>query len=376
MRKICYITGTRADYGLMRSILLGLKSDPNFDLSICVTGMHLSPLYGNTVEEIIADGCRICATIPVDVENTTSSSMAKSIGLEIIGMTEALERERPDLILLLGDRGETLAAAISAVHLNIPVVHIHGGERSGTVDEMVRHAISKFSHYHFVATEGARLRLVKMGEREDHVYLTGAPGLDEIVHHISCGRSEFFQEYHFDNSRKIALIVFHPVVQEYDDLSAQMENVLRAALDIKLQVICLEPNSDAGSHLIRQVLTRYQSNTDLRILTHLPRRKYLDCLAHVDVLLGNSSSGIIEAASFNLTVVNVGTRQNLRERGDNVIDTMTSYESIKEGIEAALNRHEINYNNIYGDGETSERSCKLLSHLSLDSTVLSKFNAY
>lgn len=375
-RKIIYVTGTRADYGLMRDLLKRLNNAEDIDLSLCVTGMHLSSLYGKTINEIEADKFRICGTIPVEVEDTTHTSMAKSIGYELIGMTEIFAVERPDVLLLLGDRGEMLAGALAAVHLNIPVVHLHGGERSGTVDEMIRHAISKLSHFHFVATKESRDRLVKMGEREDAVNVVGAPGLDEILRYQPSGAEDFYRRYGLNATKKTALLIYHPVVQEYHDLKLQFHNALNAALTQGLQVICLEPNSDAGGQLIREALQHYASNPDVIIIKHMERADFIDCLAYVDVMLGNSSSGIIEAASFNLVVVNVGNRQNLRECGDNVIHTDATLESVRTGLQEALNRKETQYKNIYGDGQTSERCYQLLKTINLDPQILNKSNAY
>lgn len=376
MRKICYISGTRADYGLMRAVLKRLDDADDIDLSICVTGMHLSPLYGNTVQEIIADGFQISGQIPVDVTTCAQSTMAKSIGHEIIAMTELLEEIKPDIVLLLGDRGEMLAGALAAVHLNIPVVHIHGGERSGTIDEMVRHAISKLSHYHFVATEAARQRLIKMGEKEDSVFLVGAPGLDEILMYAPASRKNLCQKYNLDSEKKLALLVFHPVVQEFNEIKIQFRNIILAALALDLQIIILEPNSDAGRLFIQSTVNEYKTNTNIRVIKHMRRNDYLDCLANADVMVGNSSSGIIEAASYNLVVVNVGSRQQLRERGSNVIDVTPLYDSILDGLKQALNQEKSEYKNLYGDGLTSARCYKLLTTINLDSAILNKCNAY
>jgi GDP/UDP-N,N'-diacetylbacillosamine 2-epimerase (hydrolysing) len=302
--------------------------------------------------------------------------MAKSIGYELIGFTEVFERDQPDIVLLLGDRGEMLAAAIAAVHLNIPIVHLHGGERSGTVDEMIRHAISKLSHVHFVATESSRERLIKMGEKENSIFVVGAPGLDEIKQYNTSSRTTFSKRYGFIPEKKIALLIYHPVVQEYQDIKNQFHNVVQATLSAGLQVICLEPNSDAGGQLIREAIQDYQNHPDIRIIKHLHRAEFIDCLANSDVMVGNSSSGIIEAASFKLAVVNVGTRQNLRERSNNIIDVNTDFEAILTGLNSALSQFRENIINCYGDGNTSERCYQLLRTLTLDSQILNKSNAY
>ncbi|CAM3027318.1 UDP-N-acetylglucosamine 2-epimerase [Legionella worsleiensis] len=375
-KKIIYVTGTRADYGLMREVLKKLDCAEEMDLFLCVTGMHLSGLYGNTITEIQDDGFKICGTIPVDVENTNHSTMAKAVGFELIGFTEVFEREKPDIVLLLGDRGEMLAGALAAVHLNIPIVHLHGGERSGTVDEMIRHAISKLAHIHFVATESSRDRLIKMGEKESSIFVVGAPGLDELKRFKTSSRSHFYQHYAFNPEQKIALLIYHPVVQEYQEIKKQCQNVIEATLSAGLQIICLEPNSDAGGQLIREVLNDYRHYPSLRIIKHLHRSEFIDCLANVDVMVGNSSSGIIEAASFKLAVVNVGTRQNLRERSNNVIDVGIDHEAILSGINRALNQPREDIINCYGDGHSSERCYQLLKTITFDSQLLNKSNAY
>lgn len=376
MRKICYISGTRADYGLMRSVLKRLHDAIDVDLSICVTGMHLSSLYGSTVEEIKNDGFTICAEIPVDVTTCDNASMAKSIGYELIGFTEVLEQQRPDIVLLLGDRGEMLAGALAALHLNIPIVHLHGGERSGTVDEMVRHAISKLSHYHFVATNEAAHRLIRMGEKEECIFVVGAPGLDEINSYLPASLEQVCTTYNLSASKPFALMVFHPVVQEITDLRNQFSNTLKAALALDLQVILLEPNSDAGRQLIQLELNEYLAHPEINVIKHMQRNDYLDCLANAAVMIGNSSSGIIEACSYNLPVVNVGTRQQLRERSNNVVDVTTDYEAILHGLTHALNQDTRQFQNVYGDGQTSERCYKLLTSINISSTLLNKYNVY
>lgn len=375
-KKIIYLTGTRADYGLMRQVLVALNESSLIDLSICVTGMHLSALYGRTVDEIEADGFKICGKIEVPVDGSSRIEMANAIGHEIIGLTGILDQEKPDLLILLGDRGEMLAGALAAVHLNIPVVHLHGGERSGTVDEMVRHAISKLAHFHFVATEESRQRLLKMGEHADTIFVTGAPGLDEVVHHKACSIAAFQERYALAPERPVALMLFHPVVQDYEKISEQFQIVLDAALARNLQLLCLEPNSDAGGQKIRTVLNQYSNHPDIRIIKHLHRSQYLDCLAHVDLMLGNSSSGIIEAASFHLPVVNIGNRQNLRERSDNIIDVDTDYTAILTGIRLAEQYQNKQFSNVYGHGGVAERCLDLLVNLSLDPHLLNKYNAY
>ncbi|HEX2830030.1 MAG TPA: UDP-N-acetylglucosamine 2-epimerase [Burkholderiales bacterium] len=376
VRRVAYVSGTRADFGLMRRTLALAQASGEIDVSVLATGMHLSRTYGCTVEDIEASGLRIAARVPARLEEGTGAEMARAIGHEIVGFTDAVAAEDPDAVLVLGDRGEMLAGAVAAMHLMKPVIHVHGGERSGTIDEPVRHAISKLAHYHFVATAGARERLVKMGERAANVFVTGAPGLDGIAESATSGRAELCAKNGFDPAKPIALVVFHPVVQEADDAGAQVRDVVEAALGRGLQCLALMPNSDAGSPAVRAVLDSYRGRDDVRLEMHLVREAYASWMAAADVMVGNSSSGIIEAASLGLPVVNVGSRQSGRERSGNVIDVPAERVAIAGGLAEALKRGRRDYVNVYGDGHASERIVKLLATLPLDVSLLAKTNAY
>lgn len=376
MRRVCYVSGTRADFGLMLRTLQRIKAQPGLDISVAVTGMHLSPTYGQTIREIEASGLRIAASVTVDLENTTGAAMARAVGTELIGFTNAFEAERPDLVLLLGDRGEMLAGALAALHLNIPIAHIHGGERSGTVDEPVRHAISKLAHYHFTATERARQRLIRMGERPDRVFVTGAPGLDGLTELATRSRAELCRDIGLDPKRPVALVVFHPVVQSAKDAGWQTLELLDALEQADLQALWLMPNADAGGGYIRRVLAERGGNPWLRLLTHLPRPDFAAWMAAADVMAGNSSSGIIEAASFGLPVVNIGERQRDRERSGNVRDVAPQREVIAQALRESLQSPRPPAQNVYGDGQAGERIAMLLASLPLDGDLLEKSNAY
>ena len=375
MRRITYVTGTRADFGLIERTLQLIHCDPNLEVSICVTGMHLLSRYGSTVNDIEASGIPIRARVPVDLDGTGGAMIARAIGHVTIGITTALEADPPDLIMVLGDRGEMLAAAVAGLHLNVPVVHLHGGERSGTLDEPVRHAISKLAHYHFVATEGSRERLLHMGEQPNRVVVVGAPGLDGLAELVEMSRKQLFRRERFDAGRATALVVFHPVHQEAQDAGAQMIEVMEAVLSEGLQVLCLRPNADAGGAIIESALADYERHPDVRVRVHLPRNVYVSWMAAVDALIGNSSSGIIEAASLQVPVVNIGSRQMLRERNSNVVDVANERAAIREGIRRALSLRGP-WTNVYGDGHASGRIVAALKALSLDKAVLRKENAY
>lgn len=375
-RRIFYISGTRADYGLMEATLRRIAAHPELDLAMVVTGMHLDPRYGSTIEEIERAGLRIAGRIPSEVAGATGAEMAKGIATMLAGFTALLERDMPDLVLLLGDRGEMLAGAIAAIHLNIPVVHIHGGERSGTVDEPVRHAISKLSHYHFAATDEARERLIRMGEEPERVMVVGAPGLVGLSASTRRNREALASDEGFDPARPIALMVYHPVLQDAETAGAETAALLSALDTHNCQVLALLPNADAGSRDIREVLEAARGNGRLKIVTHLPRPIFIEWMAAADLMIGNSSSGIIEAATFGTPVVNVGPRQNLRQRNANVIDVAPEEAAIGMAIATALASGRYAPTNVYGDGLADEHISNLLADLSLDRGILRKCNAF
>lgn len=376
-KNICYITGTRADYGLMTSTLKEIAAHPALSLTILATGMHLSPKYGLTVREIEADGFTLCGRVETPVDQPSGVAMARGIGIMLQAFVDILAAQRPDAVLLLGDRGEMLAGALAAIHLNIPVVHVHGGERSGTVDEPVRHAISKLSHWHCVATEQSRERLLRMGEAAQQIVVTGAPGLDGLTALASRDRAMLCEGVGFDAARALALMVFHPVLQEAPQAGAQAAAILDALLGAGAQVLALMPNADAGGDAVRATLATYaERHPGVHVLTHLPRPDFVSWMAAADLMVGNSSSGIIEAASFGTPVINVGLRQNLRERNANVRDVAAKPQALAQAVRDALVRGRHAPANVYGDGHAGARIVALLAALRVTPEILLKTNAY
>lgn len=375
-RRICYVTGTRADFGLMQATLSEIQRQKDLELSIVVTGTHLSALHGETVNEITAAGLSVSARVEVTLTDSTGAAMARNIGVMLSGFVDAFESLQPDVVLLLGDRGEMIAGALAAIHLNIPVAHIHGGERSGTVDEPIRHAISKLSHIHFTASEDARERLIRMGERPANVFVTGAPGLDNIEDIATVPRATLFTNMEFDFSRRAALFVFHPVLQEAGEAGRHAGSAILALLSQNLQVVALMPNSDVGSELVRRALENFIGHPDVRVVTHLTRPHFISWMAAADVMIGNSSSGIIEAATFGTPVVNIGIRQNLRQRNLNVADVKPELAVIEAAIRTALAGGRFQSRNCYGDGRAGRRIADYLARLPLPPVLLRKCNAY
>ena len=375
-RHVVYVTGTRADYGLMRRTLQAVAAHPGLSLSLVVTGMHLDDTFGNTVREIEADGFPIVSRVPI-APGDGGGAMARGIATMIAGFTDAFERARPDVVLLLGDRGEMLAGAIAAAHLNIAVAHIHGGERSGTIDEPVRHAISKLSHIHLAATAESRDRLVRMGEDPGRVVTVGAPGLVGLTDEPDGDRTALATGVGFDATRPIALMLYHPVHSEAENAADGVALVLDQLAAAGLQVLALMPNSDSGGAAIRARLEQAAAGSNwLSLHTHLERPRFVAWMRAADVMVGNSSSGIIEAATFGTPVVNVGPRQQLRERNRNVVDVALDGPAVRGAIEEALAFGRRPPANVYGDGATDRRVAEVLADVPLDRALLAKCNAY
>lgn len=376
-RKIAVLTGTRAEYGILRPLLRRINAHPKLDLYIIATGMHLSDEFGYTIREIEKDGFRIYAKLDTLNREDTGAGMARYIGNTIIKLSEVFEDLKPDILILLGDRGEMLAGAIAATCMNILIVHLHGGETSGSVDEGFRHAISKLAHLHFVATEEARQKLISMGEDPSRIFVVGAPGLDDIFENL-IPPEEIAERYNLDLLKPIILLIQHPVVTEVDEAPNQIRETLEAIAELKLQTIVIYPNADAGGRRMIKIIKEYEQKYPfIRAYKSLPRRDYLSLMNVASVMVGNSSSGIIEAPSFGLPVVNIGTRQKGRLRVGNVIDVDYNKEDIKKAILKAI--YDENFRkkvksvkNLWGDGKASERIVNILANIVIDKNLLQK----
>jgi len=375
-RKILYISGTRADYGLMRSVLHRIHSHPDLSLEIVVTGMHLMDEFGHTIDEIQNDGFS-CHIVDVTYEDDTAEAMAIFIGRLIEELTPVVGDLQPDIILLLGDRGEMLAGAIVGAYLSIPVAHLHGGEVTSTVDDLARNAITKLAHIHLPATEKGKERIISMGEDPSRIFVVGAPGLDQIREDSLLSREELEEKYQFDFSGPVILVVQHPVTLESDDAGDQIRETLEAIVLLKMQTIVIYPNADAGGRAMIDILREYEQYPFIKMYKSLVHQGYMSLLAHVSVIVGNSSSGIIEAPSFGIPAVNIGTRQRGRERALNVIDTGYERDAIRNGIERAL--FDENFRkaiqekiNPYGNGKASERIPTILTTIDINKNLLTK----
>ncbi|MGC6517257.1 MAG: UDP-N-acetylglucosamine 2-epimerase [Candidatus Puniceispirillaceae bacterium] len=374
---IHYVSGSRADFGLMERCLLHVHKAPRHDVGVIATGQHMVAQYGNTRDQIIESGLPLIGEIPVQLSGESGSEMCFALADELKGFVSVWTKTRPDLVLLLGDRGEMVAAALAAVHLGIHVAHIHGGERTGTLDESFRHVITKLSHFHFPATQDAYDRLVKMGELEDHIHIIGAPGLVGIAGRDTGNSASLLKDIGLDHhGDALALCVFHPVVQEADKAAEQMQLVVEATQKMGYALVILHPNSDAGGAGISAYLNGLAQNNRLRILTHLDRDRYLDLLNMSDLLIGNSSSGIIESASFAVPCVNIGARQKGRLRNANTFDCPhISSDKITDAIKAARSWTRSSHN-IYGDGRADRKLLECLDEMILDPDLLTKKMAF
>lgn len=381
MRKICVITGTRANYGRLKTVMNAIINHPELELKLIVTGMHLIPEFGYTVTEIEKDGYTIDARVDMHLSNDTGAGMCKSLGLGLIGITQAIESIQPDMILILGDRDEDLAGAIIGAHMNIPVAHIHGGEVTGTIDESIRHATTKFSHIHFAATEESKVRLLKLGEIEDYVFNVGSPGLDAILNREYSTRSELFNKFNLDVSKKLIIVAQHPVTTQKEQAEDQMQQTMEAIKELGKQTLLIYPNADAGGREMISIIQQYENLDFLTTYRNINFEDYLNLLKYADVMVGNSSSGIMEAPSYYLPVINLGTRQDGREQSNNILNVNHDKDLIKQAIETCLYDEtfiqQVNECvNPYGDGKTGERIANILADIEINNTLIQKKIVY
>ena len=373
MRKICVITGSRAEYGLLRWVMKGIKDDPVLKLQVIVTGMHLSREFGLTYREIEKDGFHIDGKVKMLTSSDTPVGIAKSMGKGLIGFADALNELKPDLIVVLGDRFEILSAVAAALVARIPVAHLHGGELTeGAFDEAIRHSITKMSHLHFVATEEYRRRVIQLGEQPQRVFTVGGLGIDNIRRLKLFKREELEAVLNFKLGKKNLLITFHPVTLENDAGVKQMGELLKALRKIKkTQLIFTLPNADTNSRkLIKMVKQFVAQYPNARAYSSLGQLRYLSCIAQVDGVVGNSSSGLAEVPSFRKGTINIGDRQQGRLQATSVINCQATRQSIGIAIRRLYSRdfqaRLRQVRNPYGTGGASDKVVKFLKHCSLD----------
>jgi UDP-hydrolysing UDP-N-acetyl-D-glucosamine 2-epimerase len=365
MKKIVYISGTRADYGLMRRTLLTLKN--NCDLTVLATEMHLNPIYGETINLIKKDGLKV-EIINVQTNDDTLIEMVKKIGEYIEGISEALNKIRPNLILVEGDRGESLAAAIAGAHLNIPIIHHGGGDRSGSIDDKIRDAITSFSDYHLAGNTRSYNRLLRMKSKKN-VYLVGEPGLDDVYESNYTPKEVIITKYEIDSRESLIVLLQHPDTTENNDINKDMKEILDAIQEINLQTITVYSNSDAGGKKINQIIKKYsKNNPKIKNYANIERSDFLGLMNVAGVMVGNSSSGLIELPSFHKPFVLIGNRQRNRVEAANVIRVKPIKKEIINGLNIALFNENFkktlfSVENPYRFGNASEKIVKIITDI-------------
>lgn len=379
MRTIGVVTGARSDYGIYRPILRRIQQDSGLRLHLIVTGMHLAPQFGCTVKTIEADGFEIGDRVEMLLMSDTSESLAKSLGLGIIGFAQSYSQFRPDVLLVLGDRLEMLAAVAASLTFNIPVAHIHGGESTeGAIDESIRHAITKMSHLHFASTDTYARRIIQMGEEPWRVVVSGAPSLDNLSEIRLLSPHELNERHGLSLHDCTLIVTYHPVTLEFQHTETQMSELLAALERMDCEVIFTYPNSDTQNHIIIRMIHEFAGRHKERsqVVVNLGTEIYFSLMNQVTAMVGNSSSGILEAASFKLPVVNIGNRQAGRLHGKNVINVGYSRDEIVQAIKQAISGEFraglADLINPYGDGSASPRIVNKLKEVPLDEKLLHK----
>jgi UDP-N-acetylglucosamine 2-epimerase (non-hydrolysing)/GDP/UDP-N,N'-diacetylbacillosamine 2-epimerase (hydrolysing) len=373
--KICVVTGSRADYGLLYWVLRGIQEDADLRLSVVATGMHLSPEFGLTYELIEQDGFEVDAKVEMLLSSDNSPGVTKSLGLGVIGFADVLARLQPDVLLVLGDRFEIFAAVQAALIARIPVAHIAGGDTTeGAFDEAIRHSITKMAHLHFVTNEQAAQRVRQLGENPAHVFNVGSPGLDTIRNLKPLSRSELENALNFEMKEKNLLITFHPVTLDTQPAVEQFEELL-AALELlgpEFGLIITKPNADTGGHAIIKMIDEFVADhANSRACTTLGQL-YLSTMAHIDAVVGNSSSGLYEAPSFQKPTINIGDRQKGRLQATSVINCGPTRHDIVRSIQEAMTKDCSAVVNPYGDGFSAARIVKQLKTITEPKTLLKK----
>lgn len=375
-KKICVLTATRAEYGLLKPIIAKLDTIIEFDVRIAATGAHLSPEFGLTYKEIEKDGFRIDEKIEILLSSDTPSSISKSMGIAMIGFADYFDKLKPDLLIVLGDRYESLAVAVAAMNQRIPIAHLYGGETTeGAIDESIRHAITKLSYLHFTSTEQYRERVIQLGEDPNRVFNVGAIGIENILNERLLSKEELEKELKMSLSKPYAMVTFHPVTLDNNSSEKQIQALLKACKEFtNMNFIFTKANADADGRIINYHIDNYaKENDNISVFTSLGMLKYLSALKYCSIVIGNSSSGIVEAPSFGVPTINIGDRQKGRLQASSVITCAASQESIKKAIEKAITEPFIDKaksaTNPYGDGNTSEKIVEVVNDYMLNEKI-------
>ena len=382
MRKICVVTGSRAEYGLLNGLMKAIHKDADLQLQIIATNMHLSPEFGLTYREIEKDGFTIDKKVEMLLSSDTPNATAKSVGLGTIGFADAYEDLKPDMIVVLGDRYEILAAVSTALFYKIPVAHLHGGEiTEGAYDDCIRHAITKMSHLHFTSTEEYRNRVIQLGEQPERVFNVGAIGIENIKKVPLMSKQELEDSLYFEIGNKCLLVTYHPVTLENSTAEEQSQNLLIALDQYKdYRIIFTMPNSDTNGRIIMQEIEKYVEKNKERTVAFksLGLKRYLSALQYVSAVVGNSSSGIIEVPSFGIPTLNIGDRQKGRIAADSIVHCGATLNEIINGIQITLSKKQIALSqkcmNPYEKKDTTNNILRVLKDYPIDSLIQKSFH--
>lgn len=376
--KLLFITGSRGEWGYIRPVLEQCVSR-GYDYRLCVTNMHRLPAYGHSIDDIRQEGFEVTDPIYMALEGNNLFTQAKSLGIGLLGLVDVIDRHRPDWIILAGDRGEQLVAAVAAAYTYTPAAHIQAGELSGNIDGMARHAIDKLVHLHFAANQDAADRLIKLGEEPFRVKVVGAPQLDDMIAMKPLSRAELADAFQLPDG-PFLLVVQHPVTEEYGKAREQAAATLAALRRFPVAKVWILPNNDAGGRDINRIIEE-ESDFFIRCHRNLPRRAYLGLLKECAAIVGNSSSGLLEAPTYGIPAVNIGRRQQWRYRGRNVID-VERFEpdaialAMEKGLSEGFRRSLEGLENPYGDGHSAARILDILTKTPRDATLLAKHLTY
>jgi len=382
-KKICVITGTRAEYGIFQLLLKKINESKKLQLCLLVTGTHLIEHLGSTVNQIKDDGFKIDGIIPMyDQRENKKQYYGRALGRAIIGFTDELIKLKPDLLLVLGDRYEPMAAVLAASTLSIPIAHIHGGDNvfKGQIDEQIRHSITKFSHIHFPATPKSAERIKLLGEEDWRIHMVGSPSIDMIYQEKFLKKEDLCRKFGLISTEKIIICIYHSYIFESEKAGEYMKTILQVLEELNLQTVIIYPNNDPGSNLIIKEINAKKGIQKFKIFKNLKRIDYLNLLKNADLLIGNSSSGIIESPIFKLPVINIGNRNKGRESAENVINISHDYNEIKNAIDKVFSKEFQescqNIMNPYGDGKASEQIIEVLEELEINKELLIKKLTY
>lgn len=383
MRTILAITGIRAEYDLMYPVYKAINDSPDLSLSLIVTGAHLSKNFGYTIDKIKEDGFTIAEVIESLIDGDNDVSRLKGAAVQFLGLVQTIDRIRPDFLLVFGDREETLTTAMCAVYLNIPLVHISGGDRVvGNVDDQVRHAVTKLANLHFTTSEASRQRILKLGEQEFRTFFVGNPGIDRIATTPELSKQEIIDYFNLkDAEQPLLVVVQHVISTEIEYAYEQIKTTLEAIKEMGYNAVMSYPNSDAGSREIIRCIEEYKHLPNLRIEKFIPRLQFVNALRHADCLLGNSSLGLLEAPYLKLPVVNVGNRQKMRMHAGNVEFVPHDVTCIIQAVNKAISNQEYRdkIKNIvcpFGDGTASQKIVEILKSIPYDKNLLIKDITY